>query len=89
MAKGPQLFDAGLRARRELLGAEYVDNSLANAFTEVFQEITTEWCWGYAWTRPDLDRKTRFMLNLAMLKAPNRAPELKLHVRGWFPCARP
>ena len=84
MAKGSQLFDAGLRARREVLGAEYVDNSLANAnaFTEVFQEITTEWCWGYAWTRPGLDRKTRSMLNLAMLTALNRAPELKLHVRG-------
>jgi 4-carboxymuconolactone decarboxylase len=78
------LFEKGLKVRREVLGAEYVDKSLAtaNEFMQDFQEITTEWCWGYAWTRPGLDRKTRSMLNLAMLTALNRAPEIKLHVRG-------
>jgi 4-carboxymuconolactone decarboxylase len=82
-AKSP-LFEKGLKVRREVLGAEYVDKSLANAneFTQAFQDITTEWCWGYAWTRPGLDRKTRSMLNLAMLTALNRSPEIKLHVRG-------
>ena len=82
-AKSP-LFEKGLKARREVLGAEYVDKSLAtaNEFMQAFQDITTEWCWGYAWTRPGLDRKTRSMLNLAMLTALNRAPEIKLHVRG-------
>ncbi len=82
-AKTP-LFDKGLKIRREVLGAEYVDKSLANAneFTQAFQDITTEWCWGYAWGRPGLDRKTRSMLNLAMLTALNRSPEIKLHVRG-------
>jgi len=82
-AKTP-LFEKGLKVRREVLGAEYVDKSLANAneFTQAFQDITTEWCWGYAWTRPGLDRKTRSMLNLAMLTALNRSPEIKLHVRG-------
>ncbi len=82
-AKSP-LFDKGLKIRREVLGAEYVDKSLANAneFTQAFQEVTTEWCWGYAWGRPGLDRKTRSMLNLAMLTALNRSPEIKLHVRG-------
>jgi 4-carboxymuconolactone decarboxylase len=78
------MFKKGLELRREVLGKDYVDNSLANAneFTQAFQEITTEWCWGYAWSRPGLDRKTRSMINLAMLTALNRAPELKLHVRG-------
>jgi 4-carboxymuconolactone decarboxylase len=82
-AKSP-LFEKGLKVRREVLGAEYVDKSLANAneFTQAFQDITTEWCWGFAWTRPGLDRKTRSMLNLAMLTALNRSPEIKLHVRG-------
>ncbi len=76
--------EKGLKLRREVLGADYVDNSVANAndFTQAFQEITTEWRWGYAWSRPGLDKKTRSMLNLAMLTALNRAPELKLHVRG-------
>jgi 4-carboxymuconolactone decarboxylase len=79
-----QLFDRGLAARREVLGAEYVDGSLksANEFMMAFQRMTTEWCWGYAWTRPGLDRKTRSLVNLAMLTALNRAPEIKLHVRG-------
>jgi len=79
-----QLFDRGLALRREVLGPQYVDASLktANDFMMAFQHITTEWCWGYAWDRPGLDRKTRSMINLAMLTALNRAPEIKLHVRG-------
>jgi len=79
-----ELFDRGLEVRRDVLGAEYVDNSLksANEFMQAFQNITTEWCWGYAWTRPGLDRKTRSLINLAMLTALNRGPEVKLHVRG-------
>ena len=78
------LFERGLTLRREVLGAEYVDKSLqsANDFMMAFQRITTEWCWGYAWTRPGLDKKTRSLVNLAMLTALNRAPEIKLHVRG-------
>ena len=78
------LFERGLALRREVLGPEYVDKSLksANDFMMAFQRITTEWCWGYAWTRPGLDKKTRSLLNLAMLTALNRAPEIKLHVRG-------
>ena len=78
------LFARGLALRRDVLGPEYVDKSLqsANEFMMAFQRITTEWCWGYAWTRPGLDRKTRSLLNLAMLTALNRSPEIKLHVRG-------
>src|ERR1700687_37766 len=79
-----ELFNRGLALRREVLGPAYVDNSMssANEFMMAFQHITTEWCWGYAWTRPGLDRKTRSLMNLAMLTALNRAPEIKLHVRG-------
>jgi len=78
------LYDIGLSARREVLGAEYVDNSInsANDFMMTFQHITTEWCWGYAWNRPGLDRKTRSMLNLAILTALSKPAELKLHVKG-------
>jgi len=78
------LFDQGLTLRREVLGATYVDNSIksANDFMMTFQHITTEWCWGYGWNRQGLDRKTRSMLNLAMLTALNRTPEIKLHTRG-------
>ena len=77
-------FKEGLKVRREVLGADYVDGSFAKAddFMMAFQTITTEWCWGHAWTRPGLDRKTRSMINLAMLTALKQPAELKLHVRG-------
>jgi 4-carboxymuconolactone decarboxylase len=79
-----KLFEQGLELRRKVLGKEYVDGSLAKAndFMMAFQRITTEWCWGYAWTREGLDNKTRSMLNLAMLTALNRPNEIKLHVKG-------
>ena len=82
--RNKKLFDAGMKVRKEVLGAAYVDNSLANAddFMMAFQEITTEYAWGYVWSRPGLPRKTRSMLNLAMLAAMNRGPELKLHING-------
>jgi 4-carboxymuconolactone decarboxylase len=78
------LFQEGLSVRREVLGKDYVDGSLARAddFMMAFQRITTEWCWGYAWTRPGLDRKTRSIINLAMLTALGKPAELKLHVAG-------
>ncbi len=77
-------FETGLKHRREVLGPEYVDGSLnaANDFMMAFQRITTEWCWGYGWGREGLSRKTRSLLNLAMLTALNRGPEIRLHVRG-------
>ena len=77
-------FEKGLKIRREVLGADYVDGSIAKAddFMMAFQNITTEWCWGYAWSRDGLDRKTRSMLNLAMLTALSKPAELKLHVKG-------
>jgi 4-carboxymuconolactone decarboxylase len=79
-----KMFKKGLAVRREVLGPDYVDGSMAKAddFMMAFQRITTEWCWGYAWTRPGLDRKSRSMLNLAMLTALNRPAEIKLHVKG-------
>ncbi len=77
-------FDAGLELRRQVLGADYVDGSLARAddFMMTFQEITTSWCWGYAWARDGLDLKTRSKLNLAMLTALGKPTELRLHVKG-------
>jgi 4-carboxymuconolactone decarboxylase len=77
-------FDQGLKTRREVLGAEHVDASLQSAddFNLPMQELVTEYCWNEIWNRPGLDRRTRSMLNLAMLTALNRPHELKLHVRG-------
>jgi 4-carboxymuconolactone decarboxylase len=80
-----ELFDKGLQIRREVLGDKYVDAALAanmDAFGRPLQELVTGYCWGEVWGRPGLDRKTRSMLNLAMLTALNRPHEIKAHVRG-------
>jgi len=84
MSDDVTLFEKGLEMRRAVLGTEYVDRSIANVdeFNKPFQKLVTEWCWGEVWTRPGLDKKTRSMLNLAMLTALNRPNEVRLHVRG-------
>jgi 4-carboxymuconolactone decarboxylase len=77
-------FDKGLAIRREVLGADYVDRSLAGAdeFSRPFQEFVTEYCWGAAWGGEALSRRDRSLLNLVMLGALGRAEEFKLHLRG-------
>jgi len=77
-------YTKGLEIRRAVLGADYVDKSIREAddFTRPLQELVTEYCWGAVWGRPGLDRKTRSLINLAMLTALNRPHELKLHVNG-------
>lgn len=78
------LYEQGLKVRREVLGAEHVDRSIKSAddFNRPMQELVTEYCWGEIWARPGLERKTRSLLNLAMLTALNRPHEVKLHVLG-------
>ncbi|TVY45839.1 4-carboxymuconolactone decarboxylase [Lachnellula subtilissima] len=79
------LFDEGLKIRYEVAGKTYVDKALVNGsseFARPMQELVTEACWGSVWSRPGLERKTRSMLNMAMLCALNRGPELAVHVRG-------
>ena len=85
MSGGPNgRYEEGLEVRREVLGAAHVDRSLgaATPFTRPMQELVTEFCWGAVWTRPGLDRRTRSLINLAMLTALNRSQELGAHVRG-------
>jgi len=77
-------FDAGLNTRREVLGAKYVDQAMAGVddFNRDFVELLNTYCWNDIWNRPGLPRKTRSMLNLAMLTALGKEHELKLHIRG-------
>jgi 4-carboxymuconolactone decarboxylase len=79
-----ELFQRGLEIRKSVLGAEYVEKSIASAdsFNLPMQELATEYCWGAVWGREGLEKKTRSMLNLAMISALNRPHELKLHVQG-------
>jgi 4-carboxymuconolactone decarboxylase len=79
-----QTYETGLKIRSEVLGKDYVENSMKSAdeFNKPFQEFVTEYCWGAGWGRPGLTRKERSMLNLAMISILNRPHELKLHIRG-------
>jgi len=79
-----ETFEKGLEIRKSVLGAEFVEKSIASAddFNLPLQELVTEYCWGAVWGRDTLDKKTRSMLNIAMLSALNRKHELTMHVKG-------
>ena len=79
-----EMYDKGLDIRRAVLGDQYVDTQLKNAddFNRPMQELVTEYCWGAVWGREGLPKKTRSMLNLAMISILNRPHELKAHLRG-------
>jgi len=82
--KDSEQFRKGDKVRRAVLGDEFVNKSFANAddFSREMFILSTEYCWGEIWTREGLDRKTRSIVNLAMLSALNRPHELKLHTKG-------
>jgi 4-carboxymuconolactone decarboxylase len=77
-------LETGRRIREEVLGHDHVQRSLTNGteFTRPMQELVTEYCWGTVWARPGLDKKTRSLLNIAMLTALRQSEELDLHVHG-------
>ncbi len=79
-----ELFERGLAIRKSVLGAEFVEKAIASAddFNMPMQELVTEYCWGAVWGREDLPKKTRSMLNLAMISTLNRPHELKMHIGG-------
>ena len=79
-----QLYEDGMKARRKVLGDEYVDRASAgaDAFNAEFQRMVTEYCWGTVWTRATLSDRQRSLINLGMIAALNRGDEFKTHVRG-------
>lgn len=79
-----ELYDKGMKVRREVLGDDYVDRALASVddFNREFQQMVTENAWGAIWGRPGLAKKQRSLINLAMLAALNRPEEFELHFRG-------
>jgi 4-carboxymuconolactone decarboxylase len=78
------MFERGLEIRKSVLGKEFVEKSISSAddFNRPMQELVTEYCWGAVWGREGLSKKTRSMLNLAMLSALNRPHELRMHLAG-------
>ena len=79
-----ELYETGLAIRKAVLGAEFVEKSIAGAdeFNQPLQRLVTEYCWGAVWGREELPKKTRSMLNLAMIPILNRPHELKAHIKG-------
>lgn len=80
---GPN-YDKGLALRKEVLGAEHVERSMANAddFNKPLQELVTEIGWGMFWGRPGLTKKERSLITLGILTALGRPHELTTHVKG-------
>ena len=74
----------GMAKRRGTLGEDYVNKAFdsADEFTKPFQEMMTEWCWGFGWGDEAIDPKTRSMMNLTMLGALGRLHEWETHCRG-------
>jgi 4-carboxymuconolactone decarboxylase len=77
------LYEDGLKVRKKVLTAEYVDRQFASAseFTLPMQEMATR-AWGLVWARPGLPHKQRSMLNIAFLVALDKPEELELHVEA-------
>src|SRR5438105_14656290 len=76
-------YDIGMKVRKEVLGSEHVERALAHTteFDADFQRFITEYAWGGVWARPDLDRRTRSLVTIAILAALGRE-ELALHLRA-------
>ncbi|MFQ6194942.1 carboxymuconolactone decarboxylase family protein [Streptomyces sp. NPDC000405] len=74
----------GLRLRREVLGA---GDALARHldpgdFSADYEDLVTRVAWGDVWSRPGLDRRTRFLLTLTALTAGGHLDELATHTRA-------
>lgn len=78
------IHERGMRVRREVLGDEHVDASIARTsdLTADFQDFITRYAWGEIWSRSGLDRKTRSCVTLAALVALGKLEELEMHVRA-------
>jgi 4-carboxymuconolactone decarboxylase len=75
-----KMHDKGLAVRKAVLGGAYVNNALKNVdeFNKPFRELLNEYCWGSVWGRDELPRKTRSMLNIAMISILNRPHERRI-----------
>ena len=77
-------FEEGMKVRRSVLGDAHVERAEANktAFDADFQRYITENAWGSVWTRPNMERKTRHLLTIAMMATLGKENELAMHIRA-------
>jgi 4-carboxymuconolactone decarboxylase len=76
-------YDKGMAKRREVLGDDHVDRTIANTtgLDRDFQTWITEKVWGDLWNRPGLSTRDRSLVTIAMLAALGH-DELELHLRA-------
>ena len=79
-----EMYEKGMQIRKSVLGEAHVERAEANKseFDADFQRFITEAAWGFVWTRPGLDKKTRHLLTIAMLATLGNHEELAMHIRA-------
>lgn len=80
MTMSNETYEKGLQIRREVIGADYVDEQSADDFSREYNDIVNEHFWGAVWGRPGLSRKQRLLISLSMLAALKRDREFELHL---------
>jgi 4-carboxymuconolactone decarboxylase len=78
------LHDEGMKARRDVLGSEYVDNATSHVdnLTVEFQRFMTTYCWGEIWTDDRLARAQHSLIVLGITAALGKTREFEIHSRG-------
>ena len=77
-------YETGMATRRSVLGDAHVDRALSKAtpFDADFQRHITARAWGDVWSNPQLDKRTRSLLTVALLAALGHHEELAMHLRA-------
>jgi len=78
------LHERGLELRREMFGRETVEKRMQalGEFGAPLTNMINSYAYGDLWSRPDLPRKIRSLVTVAINAATTRPDELRVHVRG-------
>lgn len=84
MTQTDSTLATGERIMGELMGEDYLSRRAKNRnqFNDALQDYSAEVCFGMVWARTGIDRKTRSIINVAMLVALNRPNQLRHHLEG-------
>ncbi len=84
MSEPSERYKTGMKTRRAVLGARYVDAAVAatDDFNADFQTLITESAWGSVWSRETISKRERSMLTIALLAALGHHDEVAMHVRA-------
>ena len=79
-----ELYQRGLKLRRQMFGAEMVDQRMQTAgdFGAPLQNIVNAYAYGDVWSRTALPLKTKSLSMLGITAALNRPAEFRVHVQG-------